>query len=457
MESYGAISLIPAVFVITTAVLSRRPIESLLVGAVAGLLILSPTEFFPNFANLTLKVMMDETIAWVIIVCGLMGSLIVLLMRSGAVLAFSQLIATQATSRTRSLLATWLLGLVIFIDDYLNALAVSSSMKKVTDKYKVSREMLAYVVDSTAAPICVLVPISTWAVFFAGVLESTEVAAKGEGMNLYISAIPYMLYAWIAAALVPLVCAGKIPVFGPMKGAEARALDGTAVVMESGEMHHDPQSLSAGHVSRPSIKNTSVWNFLIPIISMLFFSWYYDIDVLIGIVIALSITIPLFGVQKLMGWGPMFDAVLDGIKLMVPALTIVVVAFMFKDINDQLGLPAYVIETVQPLMSARLLPAITFVTMALVAFATGSSWGIFAIAIPIVVPLGEALGVPIPLVLGALLSASSFGSHACFYSDSTVLAAQGSGCDVMSHALTQFPYVLIAGLLAVVGLTVLAW
>jgi len=200
-----------------------------------------------------------------------------------------------------------------------------------------------------------------------------------------------------------------------------------------------------------------LWNFIVPIVSVLFFSWLYDLDVLIGIIIAVAITIPLYGAQGLMRWGALFDGVLDGVKLMVPALTIVVVAFMFKEVNDRLGLPAYVIETVEPLMTARLLPAITFVTMALVAFATGSSWGIFAIAIPIVVPLAQSVGISIPLVLGALLSASSFGSHACFYSDSTVLASQGSGCEVMDHALTQFPYVLIAGVLAATGLTILAW
>lgn len=452
MEHFGTISLIPAALVITTAIFSRRPIESLLVGVVAGLLLISPGQFIPSFADLLLRIMMDETIAWVIIVCGLMGSLIVLLMRSGAVFQFSELVAARATSRKRSLLATWMLGLIIFIDDYLNALAVSSSMKAITDRFKVSREMLAYVVDSTAAPICILIPISTWGVFFAGVLESTDVAPSGQGMSLYISAIPYMLYAWIAAILVPLVCIGKIPLVGPMVAAEARAQAGEAVIVEPEGMDHPAEDGESTKRGRGGI-----WNFIIPVVSMLFFSWYYDIDVLIGIVIALGITIPLFGIQGLMPWGAMFDGVLDGIKIMVPALTIVVVAFMFKDVNDQLGLPAYVIETVQPLMSARLLPAITFITMAFVAFATGSSWGIFAIAIPIVIPLGQALNVPTPLVLGALLSASSFGSHACFYSDSTVLAAQGSGCGVMDHALTQFPYVLLAAVLAVIGLTILAW
>ena len=218
--------LIPAAVAIATAVFSRRPIESLLAGVGAGLLLLGPGDALGSFSSILLEVMMDETIAWVIIVCGLMGSLIVLLMRVGAASAFSRVLAARARDGRSALLYTWLLGLLIFIDDYLNALAVGSAMRKVTDRFRVSREMLAYVVDSTAAPICMLVPVSTWAVFFAGVLEVSDAAPKGEGMNLFISAIPFMLYPWIAALLVPAVAMGWVPAIGPMRHAERRAREG---------------------------------------------------------------------------------------------------------------------------------------------------------------------------------------------------------------------------------------
>ena len=142
--------------------------------------------------------------------------------------------------------------------------------------------------------------------------------------------------------------------------------------------------------------------------------------------------------------------------MMLPALTIVVMAFVFKEVNDRLGLPNFVIDHVAPLMTPLLFPVVTFLTMALVSFATGSSWGVFAIAVPIILPLAETVGVSIPLAIGALLSASAFGSHACFYSDATVLAAEGSGCDVINHALTQFPYAILAALASCVGLTLLA-
>lgn len=442
-------SLIPAAVAIVTAILSRRPIESLLAGVGAGLLMLGPADALQNFSSTLLQVMMDETIAWVIIVCGLMGSLITLLMRVGAASAFSRLLASKATSGRSALLYTWLLGLLIFIDDYLNALAVGASMRKVTDRFRVSREMLAYVVDSTAAPICMLVPISTWAVFFAGVLEVSDVAAPGEGINLFISAIPYMLYPWIAALMVPVVAMGWIPPLGTMRAAEARAAAGT----DAPDVAND---FGAENREAEADSRVQVYHFLVPILSLLGFSAWYDLDVQIGVIMSVVTTILLFGLQRLMAWGEMFDAVMDGVKIMVPALTIVVVAFMFKEVNDQLGLATYVIDTVQPMMTPAMLPLVVFVAMALIAFATGSSWGVFAIAIPIVMPLADSVGVSAPLAIGALMSASAFGSHACFYSDATVLASQGSGCGVMEHALSQFPYALIAAILAAIGLTLLA-
>ena len=170
MDTFGALSLIPTAVVIAIAVLTHRPILALLSGVVAGLLLIEPLGLMSGFADLSLEIMMDDTIGWIIMVCGLMGSLIMLLIKTGAASAFANSLAAKADTRNKSVLVTWVLGMAIFIDDYLNAIAIGSSMKKVTDRFKVSRSMLSYVVDSTAAPICVLVPISTWAVYFAALL-----------------------------------------------------------------------------------------------------------------------------------------------------------------------------------------------------------------------------------------------------------------------------------------------
>lgn len=444
MEFFGIFSLIPAIIVLILAIITRRPLESLIAGSIAGLIMIEPSNFIFNFAELAQKTIINPTIGWIFIVCGLMGSLIVLLLRTGAAITFSLTISKYAQNRKVALLSTWALGLIIFIDDYLNALAVGTTMRRLTDKYKISREMLSYVVDSTAAPICILLPISTWAVFFVALIESNEIVGKGEGMSLYIAAIPYMFYAWAAVIIVPLVASGLFPIIGPMKKAEQLAAQG-----KSGYLQVKNEDISDD--VKDQADKVNVWSFLIPMISLISISWYFDINVLIGIVCTIIISIVLFGAQGVMKWGELFDAVIDGIRLMVPALSIILASFMLKDVGEQMGLSAYVIDTVKPIMTAELLPVVAFIAIAIVAFTTAAFWGVLALAVPIILPLAQQMGTPLPLVIGAMMSAAAFGSHACFYSDSTVLAAQASSVDVMDHALTQLPYVIISACIATIG------
>ncbi len=451
MESYGAIALIPTLIVLAVALITHRTIESLLAGVIAGLLIVSPTEAIGEFASIALKVMADDVIGWIILVCGFFGSLIALLVRTGSAVSFSEFMTRFVKSQRSSLVVTWLLGLIIFIDDYLNALAISSSMKKVTDKFKVSREMLAYIVDSTAAPICVLVPFSTWAIFFSGLLEDNGVAAPGEGLMVYIEAIPYMFYAWVAAIIVPLVAMGKFPLLGPMKKAEMRARGGEVIPEGAEEI-----DLTGGESLCAARTKPHLMNFFIPLASLIFFTWYFGVDILMGVLVSLGITICLYLSQRLLSFNETFDTMMDGFKSMLVPLGTVVASFMLKDVNDSLGLTMYVIDSVKPLMTPNLLPVMVFLVMSLIAFATGTFWGMLAVALPIVVPLAISMEADMPLVLGALMSAAAFGSHACFYGDSTVLSAQGSGCTAMQHALTQLPYALVAAGVASVLFLVLA-
>lgn len=446
METFGPWSLFPTAVVLGMAIVTRRTIESLLAGAVVGLLMIEPATVVSQGSDILLTVLGNDTVTWIILVCGLFGSLIALLVKTGGVLSFGDAVTRRIHSRRQSLLATWLLGLVIFVDDYLNALTISASMKKITDRFQVSREKLAYIVDSTAAPICILVPFSTWAVFFAGLLEENNVA--GNGMGLYIEAIPYMFYAWVAAAVVPLVAMGWIADLGPMRAAEARAAAGQ--LMPAGV---DDNALEVEDTGK---KRPHLLNFLLPIATLIFFTWYFEIDILRGVIVALAVTLVLIFSQRLLSFHDTFDTALDGFKAMIMPLGTLVAGFALKEVNDVLGLTDYVIATVQPLMTPGMLPAVVFVTMAFLAFATGSFWGLFAVAMPIVLPLAASMDSHMPLVIGALISASAFGSHACFYGDSTVLSAQGSGCTPMAHALTQLPYVLIAagiaaGIFLIVG------
>ncbi len=460
--------LIPTLVVLVLAVLSKRTIEPLVGGTVVGLAMLAPSELLTNFTDVILTVMQDETIGWVIMVCGLMGGLIALLARIGGASSFGQLASRRVRTRASALLATWLLGLAVFIDDYLNALAISSSMKRLTDRFRVSREMLAYVVDSTAAPICVLVPLSTWTVFFAAVLEDSAAAETGRGLTVYIGAIPYMFYAWAAVAIVPLVIIGAIPLLGPMKTAEGRV----PVIEQLGEFGRgeadssEPDPAAGGtpssHADQPAdgvesprnLFRGAILNFLLPILALIGFTWYLGADILKGVTVALALTIVLIAVQRLLSVTELFDTILEGFKSMLLPLGTVVAGFMLKEVNDDLGLAPYVIGVVQPLMTPQFLPLVTFLTIALIAFASGSFWGIIVVAMPIVIPLAEAVNADLSLVIGALISASAFGSHTCFYGDSTVLSAHGSGCGAIDHALTQLPYALLAAAAASVAFVI---
>lgn len=460
MTEPSVISVIPPIVVLTLAIVLRRPILALVIGAIVGLALVDYTSILGNFADASLKVMADETIGWLILVCGSFGALIALLVRTGGALAFGRNALKLAKGPKSSLLMTYLLGVVIFIDDYLNALTVGETMRRVTDKFKISREMLAYVVDSTAAPICVLVPLSTWAVFFGGLLVDNGVAGEGQGISVYMQAIPYMLYAWVAVIMVPLVVLKVIPLFGPMKKAELAAQAGQPALEQVDLTEvHTPDEYAAKAIEQEfenADNKGKLYNFLVPIALLVAFTVYFDIDVWKGLLATLAVTVPFYLVQRLMPLAEMLEQMIDGFKCMLPAIGTVIAAFIFKDVCDQLMLPQFVIDSLSPYMTAQLLPAMVFLSMAILAFATGSSWGIFAVTIPIVMPLAVAVDANIPLVIGALLSASSFGSQACFYSDSTVLAAQGSGCNLVSHAITQLPYALIAAAVAFVGFLLLA-
>ena len=184
---------------------------------------------------------------------------------------------------------------------------------------------------------------------------------------------------------------------------------------------------------------------------------YFDKDFLVGIYITLGASAIYIIGSRMMSMNDTFNTIIDGFKMMVEPLGVLVAAFILADVNDVLGVAPYIVSLMEPILTPELLPVAIFVSMALVSFMTGSNWGVFVIILPIVTALSNNLGADITLVLGATLSASTFGSHACFYSDATVLTAQASGCTPMQHALTQFPYALIAAAISIVGFLMLAY
>ena len=438
-EPYGILSLMPVCFTIIAAIATKRALEPLLAGVIAGILLAGPTSFFAQLGSISTSALGSDTIVWIILVCGMLNGLIVMLERGGSILSFGDFLAGRIKTKRRALLTTSALGILVFIDDYLNALAVSSSMKSTTDRFDISREKLSFIVDSTAVPVCILVPISTWAVFFTALLEDNEVAAKGEGIMLYIESIPYMFYGWIALFVVWLVAMGYFKDFGGMKKAEIRAQAGQPIpdgVKSNG--------FDTSNIIKKSSTLMGLLNFFLPMTVLVAASVYYDIDLLIGSLVASVFTMVFYMVQNLMGFNQLVEAMLDGFKLMLLPFAILVAGYMLKDVNDLLNMTPFIMDSVIPYLSKELFAVIIFLIMALIVFATSSAWGMFVISLPIIVPLAQGVDASMPLVIGALMSASAFGCHACFYGVSTILAAQGSQCTTMQHALTQLPYTLLA-------------
>ena len=461
MDNYGLISLLPVVVVIVTAIISKRAFEPLALGSIVGFIILHKHEFLLPWVDAFTGVVAEN--AWFCVLFVLFGSVIELLNKSGSAIGFSRVGVKFAKNRTISLFVTWVLGLLIFIDDYLNNLAIGTAMKNVTDKFKVSREFLAFVINSTGASICVLVPVSTWAIFMSGLYAEQGVLINGSGMGSFIAAIPYMWYPFIAILIVPLFILGVIPTFGPMRKAEKRARE-TGIVLpdsyytsnhleipKSEMVNQEIQKAKEAEKGEEEQKASSAWNFLIPLIVITVLTIILS-DMLIGIVVGLFVQIIMYLPQKLMTLGQALDYGMQGAKSMLPIVALVMAYFCLQEANDQLGLTPYVIENVSPYMNAQFLPLITFIVVAVLAFTTGSFWGMPAVAFPIIIPLAEMYGCPVLMAGAAIVSGAAFGSHACFYGDAATLVSTSTDIKNYDYAKNVSVMTLVP-----FGLTVIAY
>ena len=445
-SEFGAWSLLPATFLIVYIFITKRILESLVLSCLMGLIMAAKTiNVFGEFSVLLTDTMLDPDMAWLIIVCGLMGSIIALIERSGGAIAFGNWASKHAKGEKSSLVWTWIMGIAIFLDDYLNSMAVGSCMRSLTDKFKVPREMLAYVVDSTAAPLCVLIPISTWAVFAGGLLEANGWAPEGMGLVYFIQTIPYNFYAWVAAIMVILVIFRIIPVFGPMKKAYERVAAGGPIAPEGSEKI----DLYSGD-TLTFAKTPRIINLVIPIISLVVFTLIFDIDLQMGVICTIPVMFILYLAQGIMNAEEFADCVVKGLQNMIMPLLLMVLAWVFAAMSEQIGFTQYVIDTVAANVGVALLPFVVFVALAITQFVTGTNWGLYIIALPIVIPLAIQMDANIALSVGAVISAGVLGSHCCFYSDATVLTSAACGCDNFRHAFTQMPYGILAGVIAAV-------
>jgi Na+/H+ antiporter NhaC len=444
--TYGAICLIPIAVIIVLSLITKKTFEPLLISTVIAVILYAGTGFLPEFVGLLLKEMGDPTIGWVILVCGCMGSLLYILEKSNAASAFADVLSKFATTRKRALFVTWLLGLCLFIDDYLNVLTVGNTMKKVTDKHRISRSMLAYSVGSTAAPIVILAPISTWAIFFATLLDGEGVAGPdGTAFGAYLQCIPYLFYGWICAFIImPLVFTGVIPLVGPMRAQEKAARENGVLFPPGVEPPAEEEPVATDK------KTGGPFDFVLPLLVLIFATIFAGKDLLTGAIIALVFTSVLYVLRKFATPSEIVEQFWNGFTTMLQIFGLLVLAFSFKDACANLGFVEYVIAAVQPIMQGALLPAVVFVSTAAMAFAMANFWGLAAIVIPLVVPLSMAMDVNIYISAAAVFSGAAFGSHACFYADAAILIGKATNIRPYDHAITQLPYALLAAVLSTV-------
>lgn len=449
-------ALVPPIVAIALALITKEVYSSLFIGVLIGALFISQGSF-SVFLDATFKDGFVAKVAdpWnvgILFFLVILGTMVTLMNRAGGSAAFGNWARLHIKSKVGAQVATICLGILIFIDDYFNCLTVGSVMRPVTDRFKLSREKLAYLIDSTAAPVCIIAPISSWAAAVSGFVDGED------GLGLFIKAIPFNFYALFTILALFIVAIGKVN-FGPMKK------------YESGQESFDEKLDS---INVPEGKG-KILDLVVPIVLLIvlctvgmvytggffasgenakgFVDAFANSDASIGLVLgsfaALILTLIFYLSRRVLGFNKCMACVPDGFKAMVPAILILCLAWTLKGVTDTLGAKEFVAGIVSGGAAGvmNLMPALIFVIAALLAFATGTSWGTFGILIPIVVAAFSGIDYNLMIIsISACMAGAVCGDHCSPISDTTIMASAGAECNHVNHVNTQLPYVLfVAG------------
>lgn len=441
------------------ALKTKKSFEALIFGTLVGYIIMHGTGFLIPWCEMLLEECGNRDNLYILMLCGMFGGLIFLLREVKGTMGFSNFISRYCKSERSIMLMSVLMGIVIFVDDYLNVMTVGTCMKGLFDKKRLPREALAYIIDSTGAPVCAILPLSTWVVFYSGMFgQDPSLLDVGftSGLDVYYHAVPYMFYPFAALLVVFLFAMGWLPKLGPMKKAYERMAkskeQARQIIEEAQTSIHAPQVQSKDHKKEEG----NIFDFLAPM-SVLIGITVYTSDMFVSIICTLVACMALYLPRRKMTFTRFVELFWEGYKDMLPVLGILLACFMTKRVSSDMAMPEYVISLVEPLMDSHLIAAITFIVIAILTFVTSSFWGIEIIAISIVVPLAIAVGGNILLVLGAVVSGGVFGSHACFYADATVLSSSTCEVNNISHAVTQLPYALLGATIATLCFVVMGY
>lgn len=448
-------ALIPPVVAIALALITKEVYSSLFVGILVGGLLYSGFSFEGTivhiFSDGFVGVLSDSYNVGILIFLVVLGGIVALMNKAGGSAAFGQFAKEKIKTRAGAQLATIALGVLIFIDDYFNCLTVGSVMKPVTDEHKVSRAKLSYLIDATAAPVCIIAPISSWAAAVAGFVEGED------GFSMFLRAIPYNYYALLTILMMILLVVFNMD-FGPMKKHEVNALNGD--LFTSGKMEEK--------TAAPANAKGKVIDLVIPIITLIiccvigmiytggFFSGadvitaFSNSDASVGLgmgsIIALILVIIIYLIRGVLKFHDCMDCIPEGFKAMVPAILILTFAWTLKAMTDSLGAAEFVANAVQSCAGSfmNLLPAIIFLIGCGLSFATGTSWGTFGILIPIVVAVFANSDPQLMIIsISACMAGAVCGDHCSPISDTTIMASAGAQCDHVNHVSTQLPYAML--------------
>ena len=459
-------SLLPPIIAIALALITKEVYSSLFIGILVGGLLYS------NFAFETtvLHVFNDGIVASVtdsynmgiLIFLVILGTMVCLMNKAGGSAAFGRWAEKNIKSRVGTQLASILLGCLIFIDDYFNCLTVGSVMRPITDKHNISRAKLAYIIDATAAPICIIAPISSWAAAVAGFAED------GQGFNLFLRAIPYNYYALLTIVMMVGLVVMKVD-FGMMRTFERNAI-------ETGDLFSGSNPYASAEEDVPEDKGR-VLDLVLPVvmliiccvIGMIYSGGFFEgedfitafsnsdasVGLMLGSAFALVFSFVYFLIRRSMSFKDMMSCIPDGFKAMVPAIMILTFAWSLKAMTDSLGAKYFVRDFVRTSATGiqLLLPVIVFVIGCLLAFATGTSWGTFGILIPIVQNVFSMDNPMAIICISACMAGAVCGDHCSPISDTTIMASAGAQCDHVNHVSTQLPYAITCA--AVSGVTYL--
>lgn len=451
---YGILSLLPAVIALVLAFITRNAIFSILVGILGGIL-LTGQNLLTGFSSVTQNALGNADFIWVVSIEIFIGIMIALYQKSGAMDSFSKLFTKREIKRRGAQVLAWLLGIFIFFSDYFSPLYVGTVMRNITDKARVSREKLAYICDSTSAPVASLIPFSSWGVYMAGLLVSANIFAdKTEATTAVIKMVPYNIYSLLSVAMVGFIALKIIPDFGPMKKAELRAQE-TGEVYAKGSTPLIGKELEEIKASE-KIKPHLFLHFFMPAIIVIATSvgtYIYtgSAKTLEGFILATFYQFILLLIQRAASIDELIEASIQGIKGVMGAILILALAYSLNTISKDLGTANFVIRMTKDWITPSLLVMLTFLICSFIAFFTGTSWGVYAIMTPIAVPIavllsgGTATNPLIYATIGAIMSGGVFGDHCSPLSDTSILSSLGAGSDHIDHVKTQLPYALVVG------------